>query len=77
MSRSYRKTPIVGMTTAESDKEFKRQCHKAARQAEREALAHVDMDTEHVEIERPDMGGYGEKDGKQWLGDRFPEEMRK
>lgn len=33
MSRSYRKTPICGMTTAASDKAFKKAEHKRARRA--------------------------------------------
>lgn len=33
MSRSYRKTPICGMTTKDSDKPFKKAEHKRARRA--------------------------------------------
>lgn len=33
MSRSHRKTPICGMTTAASDKAFKKTEHKRARRA--------------------------------------------
>lgn len=35
MSRSYRKTPIVGMTKKESEKKDKRLAHRARRNAER------------------------------------------
>lgn len=47
MSRSYRKTPIHGITTARSEKDDKRIMHGMMRAAERTGLAklrHVDAD---------------------------------
>ena len=75
MSRSYRKTPICGMTTKESDKPFKKTAHKQARRA----LNARDLTNE----EPPAQKEYGNpcgapKDGKQWIDPtRFPEIMRK
>lgn len=74
MSRSRRKTPIVGMTTAESDKRFKQAEHRR----ERRAVKSVDL----AIADLPARQAFGnaalsEKDGKQWLGDRFPKLMRK
>lgn len=75
MSRSYRKTPICGMTTAASDKAFKKAEHKRARRAANAC---------NLLIEEPAAGkAYGNpwgapKDGKQWIDPtRFPEIMRK
>ena len=39
MSRSYRKTPIVGWTTAESEKQDKRKANRAFRRKSRVAIA--------------------------------------
>lgn len=38
MSRSRRKSPYTGLTTAESDKDDKRRAHRALRRAEKDAL---------------------------------------
>lgn len=75
MSRSYRKIPICGMTTKDSDKPFKKAAHKRARRA----LNARDLTSE----EPPAAKAYGNpwgapKDGKQWIdAGRFPEIMRK
>jgi hypothetical protein len=75
MSRSYRKTPITGMTTVESDKGFK----KAEHRRERRKLKATDL----TEETPPDPKTYGnswasEKDGKQWIDPaKFPKLMRK
>jgi len=75
MSRSYRKTPICGMTTAASDKAFKKTEHKRARRA---------ANARDLELDDAPMGKeFGNpwgapKDGKQWIdARRFPEIMRK
>lgn len=74
MSDSYRKTPIFGHTTAESDKRFKTQEHRRERRSVR-ALIRAGGDA-------PDSREFGnpwasEKDGKTyWLG-APPEAMRK
>ena len=75
MSRSRRRTPICGVTTARSDKACKRRANRQARRA----LSALDLAAEDP------LGAklFGdpwtsEKDGKQWFdAARFPEEMRK
>lgn len=75
MSRSYRKTPICGMTTQDSDKPFKKAAHKQARRAENARDLPLD--------EPPAKKAFGNpwgapKDGKKWFDPtRFPEIMRK
>lgn len=64
MSRSRRKTPIVGMTTAPTDKPFKEAEHRRERRSVRTRVKQLD------EIPDPKQFGnpwHGEKDGKQWL----------
>lgn len=74
MSRSRRKTPIFGITTAKSDKAFKRREHKRERTSVRDALA--------VGADVPDAKAFGnpwasEKDGKRYWRDAAPKDMRK
>ena len=76
MSRSYRRTPVAGNTTAESDKKFKQRSHRQARVITRQALSAGNEDKLH-----PKQTGdpwLSNKDGKQWV-DRsaYPEVMRK
>jgi len=73
MSRSRRKTPIVGITTAESDKPFKVREHRRERRAVNIAL--------RVGEEPPSPEEFGdpwksEKDGKQFVPEQ-PELLRK
>jgi len=66
MSRSRRKTPIVPVTVAESDKAFKAREHRRERRAVATALANGD------EPPAPKAFGdpwKGEKDGKVWNPD--------
>jgi hypothetical protein len=70
MTRSRRKTPITGITCAESDKPFKRAEHSRERSRVRQAL--------HVGEEPPHPKAFGnpwksEKDGKQYV--RTPSEL--
>lgn len=63
MSNSYRKTPIIGMTAARSDKRYKAAEHRRERAAVKVALQH--------EKDVPDPRLFGdpclsEKDGKQY-----------
>ena len=76
MSRSRKKTPICGFTTADSESADKRLWHKRMRAAERDRLVN---DPESEPTHRHDVSGVWDmaKDGKQYLGDRFPELMRK
>lgn len=74
MSRSKRKTPKVGHTTAESEKAFKQFAHRAERRATKISVANCE--------EPPDPKAFGEpwdgpKDGKQWLGKTFQHLLRK
>lgn len=74
MSRSRRKTPIVGITTAESDKAFKEAEHRRERRAVKATVNTGDEPPAPKAFGNP---WAGEKDGKQWLGDRMPELRRK
>ena len=74
MSRSRRRTPIVAMTKAGSEKPDKTLAHRAERTAVRDALA----------ADREAPGGKlfgdpwkGDKDGKQYIAWRWPELLRK
>ena len=75
MSRSHRRTPICGMTTAQSDKACKRRANRQARRA----VSALDLTVQ----DPPGAKLFGDpwksdKDGKQWIdASRFPEEMRK
>ncbi len=74
MARSRRKTPIVGITTADTDKPFKTAEHRRERRAVKAAIK--------VGEEPPTAKAFGnpwaaQKDGKQWLDDPLPELMRK
>ncbi|MEP3639191.1 MAG: hypothetical protein ABJN14_18225 [Paracoccaceae bacterium] len=75
MARSFRKTPICGVTTEESDKTFKKAAHKQARRA---ANAR-DLTLEEPPAQKAFGDPWGApKDGKQWIdAARFPEIMRK
>lgn len=66
MGKSRRKTPIVGMTTAVSDKEFKKAEHSRERSAVKIALAQG-QEIPH----RRHFGDscHSEKDGKQYCPD--------
>ncbi|MEM1075047.1 MAG: hypothetical protein AAGI36_11360 [Pseudomonadota bacterium] len=75
MARSYRKTPICGMTKAASDKAFKKAEHKRARRA----LNACDLELDDAPADKLFGNPWGApKDGKQWIDPaRFPEIMRK
>jgi len=67
MSRSRKKHPITGITTAETEKEFKQQEHRRERAAVRDALQ-----TEKELLPHPKEFGNrwsGPKDGRtDWTG---------
>lgn len=69
MSRSIRKTPIFGYTTARSEAHDKRQWHKRLRAGERAQLASVGPDTDPVTIHRNAVSSTWDmaKDGKHWF----------
>lgn len=75
MARSYRKTPITGMTTADSDKRFKTAEHRRERRKLKETDLTGDAPADPKAFGNP---WASEKDGKQWIDRaRFPELMRK
>lgn len=66
MSRSRRKTPIMGITCARSDRPFKASEHRRERSAVRRALATAD------DAAMPHGKAFGDpwkapKDGKAWM----------
>lgn len=65
MSRSYRHTPICGVTTARSEKEDKQIEHRKWRAAVHEALAHEDWFRASFNVP---TSGWFDKDGKQYFG---------
>ena len=69
MSRSLRKTPIFGHTTARSEADDKRLWHKRWRASERERLATVGVDADHVTVHRNAVSSTWDmaKDGKAWF----------
>jgi hypothetical protein len=75
MSRSYRKTPICGKTTAASDKCFKNAEHKRARRA----LSACDLEFDDAPSDKQYGNPWGApKDGKQWIDEKhYPKIMRK
>lgn len=79
MSRSRRKTPKVGLSTAASEKDDKAIAHRRTHHAVKQALATTDdPDAMPAEPEHPRSGGWTfSKDGRQWIGRRHPKLMRK
>ena len=70
MSRSIRKTPIFGHTTARSEADDKRLWHKRWRTSERGQLASIGPETDHVTVNRTAVSSTWDmaKDGKYWFG---------
>jgi hypothetical protein len=64
MTRSRKKTPIAGFTTERSEKQFKKTENRRRRAAERSGQEFI-------------RKSYGPKDGRQWLGKRYPKALRK
>lgn len=80
MSRSYRKTPIIGNTVSDSDKPFKKTEHRRARRSEALELQKVLLDP-YYEPEMSDKE-YGNpwaspKDGKRYQPALEEKDMRK
>jgi hypothetical protein len=77
MSRSRRKTPIVGITCAESDKSYKVSEHRADRRSHRALLtSRLDPDDRRLHSKVYGDSAGSNKDGKQYLTGS-PREMRK
>lgn len=72
MSRSQRRTPIFGHTTARSEQDDKRLWHKRWRTRELDRLAVITPDTDHVAVPRNAVSSTWSmaKDGKFWFGHR-------
>ncbi|AGA08976.1 hypothetical protein [Sinorhizobium meliloti] len=75
MARSRRRTPITGMTTAESDKGFKVKEHRR----ERVALRALDISSQEPQSSKVFGNPWrGDKDGKQRFDPAmYPQLMRK
>lgn len=76
MSRSYRRTPICGISKAESDKWYKTSEHRRERRSVKAAILQ-DIDADYPDPKRFGSPWKSAKDGKQWLGNKYPELMRK
>lgn len=72
MSRSYRKTPIFGHTTAHSEADDKRLWHKRWRARQRNQLATAGPESEVLPIHRHAVSSTWvmAKDGKSWFAPR-------
>jgi hypothetical protein len=72
MSRSYRKTPIFGHTTARSEAGDKRLWHKRWRARQRDQLTAVGPESEVLPIDRHAVSSAWDmaKDGKSWFDPR-------
>ena len=67
MSRSRKRHPVVPMTSAESDKDFKKREHRRERADVRAALATARDPKEQKEFGNPALA---DKDRKQFVPDR-------
>lgn len=72
MSRSLRKTPIFGHTTARSEADDKRLWHKRWRSRERDQLASFGPEGDPLPVYRQVMSSTWDmaKDGKHWFDPR-------
>jgi len=78
MSRSRRKTPISGITTAESEKQDKRIANRRERHRNRQILGYSMDDTLLMHRRRAGNPWLMDKDGKAFLdSNKYPELMRK
>lgn len=79
MSRSYRKKPIMGNTTAKSEKADKRAANrKFRRKVKSQINVYIDVDTILISDLREvsNLCGFA-KDGKNYIANPEPEWMRK
>lgn len=69
MSRSYRKTPIYGWSTAESDKEFKKQYNRNHRRRSKKSIDNDEYDMLINNVHKAPYADYwnSPKDGKQYF----------
>ena len=78
MSRSRRKTPICGHTSAKSDHAWKKAAARALRHRVKQEL-NAKLECERSPGKRWDLINpwSSDKDGKHWFGARHPELLRK
>ena len=78
MSRSRRRTPITGITTARTDHPWKKAAARALRRAVRQSLK-ATLDGDRFAGKRWDLVDpwSSDKDGKFWFGPDRPELLRK
>ena len=76
MSRSRKKAPIGGITTAESEAWGKRRWHKRMRSMFRQRIHHEEDPMPVLANEAGNVWEL-EKDGKRWWGAAWPKGMRK
>ena len=76
MARSRRRTPIISITTTVSEKQDKRWANRSCRVALRGSLR---LDAEGVlpVLRNVSDPWYMAKDGRHWIGTRFPNLMCK
>lgn len=74
MARSYRRSPVIGNTVADSEKDDKRRCARRRRNRTRRiaALAVADFDADFGAEARDGAYTFA-KDGKRW----FPKDNRR
>jgi 4-aminobutyrate aminotransferase-like enzyme len=78
MSRSRRKTPISGITTAESEKQDKRIANRRERHRNRQILGYSVDDTLLMHRRQAGNPWLMDKDGKAFFdSNKYPELMRK
>ncbi|WP_050455352.1 hypothetical protein [Candidatus Burkholderia verschuerenii] len=77
MSRSRRKTPIRGITTAETEAEDKAIWHRRHRRIEDARLKTAGPDFVAHHRNQHSSTWVMDKDGKQYFGSRYPELLRK
>ena len=78
MSRSKRSTPVVGHTTAASEKSDKVFAHRHGRHAAKARLGVDPQSGAELDKEHRRSGDWTfAKDGRQWLGARHRELLRK
>ena len=69
MSRSKRSSPIIGVTTAESEKDDKRAANRALRRVTRQAIRAKSIDHDVTPLLREVSDPWSmDKDGKTWRG---------
>lgn len=77
MSRSRRKTPICGHTTAVSEKQDKRIANRSFRRTVRQQLGSRDADAVITDVREVSNVYSFDKDGKQFLHEPSEKDMRK